>query len=189
MPDHAEQNSPRPGFLRRYVFSLDHKVIGLQYYFLALASVLIAVGLSLLMRLEVAWPGKQFGFLKLIFPNAAASGTISPELYLSMVTMHGTLMVFFVLTVAPQSAFGNYFLPVQIGARDMAFPRLNMLSFWTTLLGLLVLLSAFFAETGVIGPISGWTAYAPLSSVGESAGPGQGLAIELWIVSIALFCL
>lgn len=189
MPDQAIKQEARRGFIRRYVFSLDHKVIGLQYYFLALASVLIAVGLSLLMRLQLAWPGEKFGFLKFIFPHAAANGTISPELYLSIVTMHGTLMVFFVLTVAPQSAFGNYFLPIQIGAEEMAFPVLNMLSFWVTLLALLVLITAFFAESGVIGPISGWTAYAPLSSLGEAAGPGQGTGIILWIASIALFCI
>jgi cytochrome c oxidase subunit 1 len=117
-----------------------------------------------------------------------------------MLTMHGTIMVFFVLTTAPQGGFGNYFLPIQIGAADMAFPVLNMMSFWITFLALLVLLSAFFADSlapllgmtaanNVIGPIGGWTGYAPLSALGESAGPGQGLGVILWVTSIALFCI
>jgi cytochrome c oxidase subunit 1 len=185
----VHHHQPPKSFIRKYIFSLDHKVIGIQYWFLALFSVLIGMGLSVLMRLQLAWPNQKFGFLKTLFPNAAANGTISPELYLSVLTMHGTLMVFFVLTTAPQSGFGNFILPIQIGAADMAFPRLNMLSFWVTFLGLCVLLSAFFAETGVIGPIGGWTGYAPLSAVGEVAGPGQGLGVILWITSIAIFCI
>src|SRR5215212_7728177 len=125
--DHAEHGEagvhrhPAPtGFVRKYVFSVDHKVIGIQYWFLALFSVFIGMFLSLLMRLQLGWPGQQFGFLKVLFPNAAESGAISPEFYLSLVTMHGTMMVFFVLTTAPQGGFGNYFLPIQIGAADMA---------------------------------------------------------------------
>ena len=86
---------------------------------------------------------------------------MTPELYLSLMTMHGTIMVFFVLTTAPQSGFGNYFLPIQIGAEDMAFPVLNMLSFWTTFVALVVMVSAFFVQGGA--PLSGWTAYPPLS--------------------------
>jgi cytochrome c oxidase subunit 1 len=111
---------------------------------------------------------------------------MTPEFYLSMVTMHGTIMVFFVLTTAPQSGFGNYFLPIQIGAHDMAFPVLNMLSFWVTLVSLSVMIAALFVQGGA--PISGWTAYAPLSALGQVAGPGLGLGQTLWIISIALFC-
>ncbi|HXS94534.1 MAG TPA: cbb3-type cytochrome c oxidase subunit I [Candidatus Limnocylindrales bacterium] len=159
--------------LRRRIFSTDHRTIGKQYYFLGLFSVLLGVALSLVMRYHVVRP-------------KALGGAISPELYLSLMTMHGTLMVFFVLTVVPQSAFGNYFLPLQIGAREMAFPRLNMFSFWTTAASLAVLLSAFFVEGGA--PISGWTAYPPLSAVGRIAGPGEGLGQTLWIVSIGIFC-
>lgn len=178
------------GFIRKYVFSLDHKVIGIQYYFLALFSVFVGLGLSILMRLQLAWPGKEFGFLKTILPIAAENGTISPELYLSLVTIHGTIMVFFVLTTAPQGGFGNYFLPIQIGAADMAFPRLNMLSFWITFLALVVLVAGFFLSADqVIGPIGGWTGYAPLSAIGETAGPGQGDGVVFWVASIALFCI
>ena len=197
-PVHGEvHRHPAPtGFIRKYVFSTDHKVIGIQYWCLALFSVFVGMALSLLMRLQLGWPGQEWGFLKTLFPNAAANGTISGELYLSLLTMHGTVMVFFVLTTAPQGGFGNYFLPIQIGAADMAFPVLNMLSFWITFLALLVLISAFFISSivddpnmlNVIGPIGGWTGYAPLSALGDKAGPGQGLGVILWITSIALFC-
>jgi cytochrome c oxidase subunit 1 len=168
----------------------------MQYWFLALFSAFVGMGLSLLMRLQLGWPGQEWEFLKTLFPAAAENGQISPEFYLSLVTMHGTIMVFFVLTTAPQGGFGNYILPIQIGAADMAFPVLNMLSFWVTFLALIVLLSAFWASAfdtqaavGVLGPIGGWTGYAPLSSVGEAAGPGQGTAVVLWVTSIALFCI
>jgi cytochrome c oxidase subunit I len=166
-----------PAFLRRYIFSTDHKVIGLQYFFLALAAVTIAIVLSLLMRLHLVWPAAHLPFI---------GGIMTPEQYLALVTMHGTIMVFFVLTTAPQSAFGNYFLPLQIGAPDMAFPRLNMLSFWLTLIAFLVMLSAFCVPAGA--PISGWTAYPPLSGIPDVTGPGEGLGQTLWIFSILIFC-
>ena len=110
------------GFIRKYIFSLDHKVIGIQYYFLALTAVFVGMLLSVLMRIHMVWPSAAIPFF----------GDIKPETYIMLVTMHGTIMVFFVLTTAPQGGFGNYFLPIQIGAPDMAFPVLNMLSFWTT---------------------------------------------------------
>ncbi len=165
------------GFLRRYVFSTDHKVIGLQYFFLALFSAVFGMLLSLAMRLHLVYPNARIPFLE--------GGMMTPEFYLSLMTMHGTIMVFFVLTTAPQSGFGNFLIPLQIGAEDMAFPRLNMMSFWTTFAGLLVLLSALFVPGGA--PLSGWTAYPPLSAVGQIAGPGQGLGQDLWLTSIALF--
>ena len=164
------------GFIRKYIFSLDHKVIGLQYFFLALTAVWVGMFLSLLMRLHLVWPTASLPLV----------GEIKPEMYLSLLTMHGTIMVFFVLTTAPQGGFGNYFLPIQIGAPDMAFPVLNMLSFWTTFVGFVVILSAFFVSGGA--PLHGWTGYPPLSAV-QSAGPGEGLGADLWITSIAIFCI
>ena len=113
---HDTREAPS-GFVRRYIFSSDHKVVGLQYFFLALAAVTVGIVLSLLMRFHLVWPAAHLPFV--------AGGIMAPEQYLALVTMHGTLMVFFVLTVAPQNAFGNYFLPIQIGAPEMAFPRLN----------------------------------------------------------------
>ena len=172
----AHAHAAPQGFIRKWVFSLDHKVIGLQYYFLALVAVFVGMFLSLLMRIHLIWPT---AVLPLV-------GDIKPENYLSLLTMHGTIMVFFVLTTAPQGGFGNYFLPIQIGAPDMAFPVLNMLSFWTTFLGFLVLIAAFFVAGGA--PLHGWTGYAPLSAL-PSAGPGQALGADLWIISIAIFCI
>ncbi|HLI30832.1 MAG TPA: cbb3-type cytochrome c oxidase subunit I, partial [Terriglobia bacterium] len=178
--------APR-GFLRRYVFSTDHKVIGVQYYLLGLFAVGVGVALSLLMRLHLAWPQVAIPFLADLSPMGAPGGIMTPEYYLSLLTLHGTLMIFFVLTTVPQGAFGNYFLPLQIGAREMAFPRLNMLSFWFTLLSLAVLLSTLFIGDGP--PITGWTAYPPMSAVGSIAGPGEGMGQTLWLISISIFCL
>jgi cytochrome c oxidase subunit I len=181
----AVHEAPK-GFIRRYVFSIDHKVIGIQYFMLALFSVWLGMALSAFMRLRLAWPEEKWPMLQHIFPTGFAGGPMTPEFYLSMLTMHGTIMVFFVLTTAPLSGFGNYFLPIQIGARDMAFPVLNMLSFWITFIALLFMLGALFATGGA--PIAGWTSYAPLSALGQVAGPGLGLGQTLWIISIAIFC-
>jgi cytochrome c oxidase subunit I len=163
------------GFIRKYIFSLDHKVIGIQYFFLALTAVFVGMLLSLLMRIHMIWPAAVIPLI----------GEIKPETYLSLLTMHGTIMVFFVLTTAPQGGFGNYFLPIQIGAPDMAFPVLNMLSFWTTFVGFVVIIAAFFVTGGA--PLHGWTGYPPLSAL-PSAGPGEQLGADLWITSIAIFC-
>jgi len=203
----AVHRHPAPtSFIRKYIFSLDHKVIGIQYIILALAAVLVGMTMSVLMRLNLSWPGTSWSILGTLFPTGAPGGIMNPDFYLSLVTMHGTIMVFFVLTTAPQGGFGNYFLPIQIGAEDMAFPVLNMMSFWVTLLGFLVILSAIFVEGNTtiansalglwlgggsgatVGPIGGWTGYAPLSAVGAPAGPGQGAGMNLWIISIAIFC-
>src|SRR4029077_171088 len=138
--------------------------------------VWVGMILSLLMRIHMIWPNADLPIV----------GHIQPETYLSILTMHGTIMVFFVLTTAPQGGFGNYFLPIQIGAPDMAFPVLNMLSFWTTFVAYIVLLAAFFVTGGA--PLHGWTGYAPLSALTNS-GPGEQLGADLWITSIALFCI
>ena len=175
-----EQRSPittqlaAESLVRRYIFSTDHKIIGLQYFFLSLAAVLIGTLLSLLMRIHLVWPNLTIPFI----------GQIKPETYLQYLTMHGTLMVFFVLSTVPLSGFGNFFLPLQLGVSEMAFPRLNMLGFWITLLALLVLLAAFFVPGGA--SLAGWTQYAPLSAI-PAAGPGQGMGTDLWLSSIGLF--
>lgn len=203
----AVHRHPAPqGFIRKYIFSLDHKVIGIQYIILALAAVLVGMTMSVLMRLRLSWPGTSWSILGTLFPQGAPGGIMNPEFYLSLVTMHGTIMVFFVLTTAPQGGFGNYFLPIQIGAEDMAFPVLNMMSFWVTLVGFIVILLAIIVEGNAtvahalgdvlgissagatVGPIGGWTGYAPLSAVNFVGGPGQGAGMNLWIVSIAIFC-
>src|SRR5574340_1698064 len=171
----AHGHAAPTSFIRKYVFSTDHKVIGMQYYFLALTAVFVGMFLSLLMRIHLVWPTAHLPWF----------GDIKPETYLSLLTMHGTIMVFFVLTTAPQGGFGNYFLPIQIGAPDMAFPILNMMSFWVTFLAFVAIIAAFFVTGGA--PLSGWTNYTPLSAI-PSAGPGEGLGEDLWLISIALFC-
>ncbi len=187
----AVHRHPAPtSFIRKYIFSIDHKVIGIQYIMLALAAVLVGMTMSVLMRLNLSWPGTNWPILGTLFPGGAPNGVMSPEFYLSLVTMHGTIMVFFVLTTAPQGGFGNYFLPIQIGAEDMAFPYLNMLSFWVTFVGFIVILAAIFfsGSESTVGPIGGWTGYPPLSAL-ANAGPGQGMGMDLWIISIAIFCI
>lgn len=174
----SSPNSPSaspPGFVGRYLFTTDHKVIGVQYLFLSLAAALSGAWLSLLMRIHLVWPKAAIPFL----------GEIKPEHYLGYLTIHGTVMVFFVLSTLPQAGFGTYFLPLQLGARKMAFPRLNMMAFWTTLVAFLVLMSVFFVPGGA--SVAGWTQYAPLSVL-ASAGPGQALGTDLWLISIGLFC-
>ena len=168
--------TPSKLLLRRYIFTSDHKMIGIQYFFLSLAAVLVGTWLSLLMRIHLVWP---HGRIPLV-------GEIKPENYLGLLTMHGTLMVFFVLSTVPQNGFGTYFLPLQLGASEMAFPRLNTAGFWTALASFFVLLAAFFVPGGA--SIAGWTQYAPLSAI-RAAGPGQGIGTDLWLVSIGLFCL
>jgi cytochrome c oxidase subunit I len=161
---------------RRHLFTTDHRIIGIQYLILALVSVTIGTLLSLLMRIHLVWPDRIVPF----------HGPILPEDYLALVTIHGTIMLFFVLTTAPQSGFGNLILPAQIGARRMAFPIANAISFWLTALALIILLGSTFVPGG--SAISGWTAYPPFSAV-ASAGPGQGAGMDMWLASIAVFAI
>jgi cytochrome c oxidase subunit I len=163
-------------FVRRWIFSTDHKAIGLQYFFLSLMAVLVGTLLSLLMRIHLVWPHATIPLI----------GQVKPEQYLGYLTIHGTLMVFFVLSTVPQSGFGTYFLPLQIGASETALPRLTAAGFWTTFVSFIVLMIALFAPGGA--SLAGWTQYPPLSAIAAS-GPGQGLGTDLWLISIGLFCL
>jgi len=185
-PSHAAHHAPPTSFIRKHVFSLDHKVIGKQYYGLALAAALVGMFLSWLMRLHLGWTNIAIPGLHLLTKNGAPGDVMTPEFYLQLMTMHATIMVFFVLTTAPFAAFGNFFLPIQVGAEDMPFPRFNMMSFWVTFVGFLVLVSSFFVGNGPT--LGGWTQYAPLSAVGEVGGPGEGTGVVLWALSIAIFC-
>src|SRR5260370_17967598 len=126
--------------------------------------------MSVLMLVNLSWPGTQMKIMETGLPTGVPGGLMSQEFYLSLVTMHGTLMVFFVLTTAPQGGFGNYFLPIQIGAEDMAFPFLNMMSFWVTFVGFIVLLTAIFAEGSQ--PIGAW--FTKLGELAWGGGSGRG---------------
>jgi cytochrome c oxidase subunit I len=173
-------------FISKHVFSLDHKVIGKQYYGMALLAAFFGMFLSWLMRIHLGWTNFAIPGLQLLSKNGAPGNVMTPEFYLQLMTMHATIMVFFVLTTAPFAAFGNYFLPIQVGAEDMPFPHFNMMSFWVTFSGFLVLVSSFFVGTGPT--LGGWTMYAPLSALGEVAGPGEGTGVVLWAIAITLFC-
>jgi cytochrome c oxidase subunit 1 len=153
-----------------------HRTVGFGYLAISTAAVILGSLLSLAMRLHLTWPTWPLPL----------HGQILPEEYLALVTMHGTLMLFFVLTVAPQSGFGNLILPAQIGSNRMAFPRLNAIAMYLTAISLIILVVAFFVPSGA--PIGGWTAYPPLSTT-PLAGPGQGAGMDCWLTSIAVFAI
>jgi cytochrome c oxidase subunit 1 len=176
--------SHESSFWTKYVFSRDHKVIALQYYFLAVAMAIVGGLLAMLIRLQVAGPAETWPRLGKLLPAAMPGGVMRPEFYLSLVTMHGTIMVFFVISLAIIGAFGNYLIPLQVGARDMAFPFLNMLSFWTVVPAAALMLLSFGVEGGAAA--SAWIAYPPLSAV-KAAVPGSGQGQTLWLIAMALF--
>ena len=177
--EHGKQS-----FVSRYIFSFDHKMIGKQYFTLAMTMGFIGGILAVLIRLQLGFPSKPWPFLENLFPVGMASGIMTPEFYVSLFTMHGTIMVFFLLSLLPVSGFGNFLIPLQIGARDMAFPFLNMLSFWTVVPGAIIIIISFFVEGGAAA--SGWTAYPPLSAI-RSAIPGSDLGQTLWLVGMIFF--
>src|SRR5689334_24941033 len=172
------------GFWRKYVFSTDHKIIGIQYLITAMAMAVVGGMLSMLMRYQLAWPTMVSPNLAKLMPSNFAGGIMAPEFYISLVTMHGTIMVFFLFTAVLTGGFGNFLIPLQIGARDMAFPFLNALSYWIFLASCIVIFGALFVTGG--GPLGGWTSYAPLSAV-PAFGPGQDFGVTMWIIAIALF--
>jgi len=174
----------KQGFVSRYIFSFDHKMIGKQYFTLAMSMGFIGGILAVLIRLQLGFPSQPWPFLENLFPVGMASGIMTPEFYVSLFTMHGTIMVFFLLSLLPVSGFGNFLIPLQIGARDMAFPFLNMLSFWTVVPGAIIIIISFFVEGGAAA--SGWTAYPPLSGI-RSAIPGSGAGQTLWLVGMIFF--
>jgi cytochrome c oxidase subunit 1 len=162
-------------FWRKYVFSLDHKVIGIQYMCYSLAMLVVGGLLAMLVRWQLAFPGRPLPFMGKIAPAGMPGGIMLPEFYNSLFTMHATIMIFFAIMPLLIGAFGNYVVPLQIGARDMAFPRLNMMSFWTAVPGGILIIASFFVEGGAAQ--SGWTSYAPLSAI-------QPRGQTLWLFSL-----
>lgn len=171
-------------FWRRYIFSTDHKTIGKQYLVTAAFMLLFAIGWSVLIRVQLAWPEATLPMLSRLFPNWYESGVLLPDRYLSMVTMHGTIMVFFVISFALLGGFGNFIIPLHVGARDMAYPFLNMLSYWVAVPASLLMIASVFAPEGPAA--AGWTSYPPLSALSEAI-PGSGLGQTLWLLAMALF--
>jgi cytochrome c oxidase subunit 1 len=169
-------------FLRKYVFSMDHKVIGKQFLFSSLFFFVVGGLLALLMRTQLAWPWQEIPVLGPLLYGSSGN-ILSPEGYPALVTMHGTIMIFFFIIPVLSGAFGNFLIPLMIGAEDMAFPRINMLSYWVMVPAFIVMLAGFFVEGGTAA--GGWTSYAPLSALPEMA-PGSGTGQTLWIISLLL---
>ncbi len=180
----AGHAAPELGFVRQYIFSTDHKVIGIQYIITGLVMALFGAVLAGLIRLQLGWPEQTWPLLERLLPTGYMGGVMTPEFYLAVVTMHGTIMVFFFVSLVLVSGFGNYLVPLQVGARDMAFPFLNMLSYWVAFLSAVVLIGSFFVAGGAAA--AGWTAYPPLSAI-AAAVPGSHMGQTLWILSMALF--
>ena len=181
---HTNDHHHKESFISKYVFSMDHKMISKQFLITGIIMGIVGMGMSLLFRLQLAWPDEQFGLLEMLLGKWAVDGKLDPNFYMGLVTIHGTIMVFYVLTAGLSGTFSNLLIPLQLGARDMASPFMNMLSYWFFFLSSVVLLISVGVETG---PASGgWTVYPPLSAL-EKAMPGSGLGMTLWLVAIALF--
>ncbi|MCB0734985.1 MAG: cbb3-type cytochrome c oxidase subunit I, partial [Bacteroidetes bacterium] len=164
---------------------MDHKMISKQFLITGIIMGVVGVAMSILFRLQLAWPDSHFPILNWLFGDKwAPEGRLDSGFYMGLVTIHGTIMVFYVLTAGLSGTFSNLLIPLQVGARDMASPFMNMLSYWFFFLSSVVLMSSMFVETG---PASGgWTVYPPLSAVAE-AMPGSGLGMTLWLTAIILF--
>jgi cytochrome c oxidase subunit 1 len=180
---HAAHEEHALPWWRRYIFSMDHKVIGIQYLFTSLFMAVIGGFLAMLIRMQLGFPTAKFYWAQWLFPGGFTNNQIKPDFYLAVVTMHGTIMIFFVLTTALSGGFGNFLIPLQIGARDMAFPFLNMLSYWLYPPAIVVLLASFFVTGGAAS--AGWTAYPPLSAL-RNAVPGSQMGQTLWLVALAI---
>ena len=172
------------GFISKYVFSMDHKTIAKQFLITGILWAIVGAFFSVLFRLQLGFPDATFPWLESILGHWAKGGRISPEAYYALVTMHGTILVFFVLTAGLSGTFSNLLIPLQVGARDMASPFMNMLSYWFFFMASVVMMSSLFVQTG---PASGgWTSYPPLSALGD-ASIGSKIGMDLWLTSMALF--
>jgi cytochrome c oxidase subunit 1 len=182
--DHGHGHHHKESFLTKYVFSQDHKMIAKQFLITGIIMGFIGGFMSLFFRLQLAYPDTPLPFLEGILGKWAKGGTLDPSFYMSLVTLHGTIMVFFVLTAGLSGTFSNLLIPYQIGARDMASPLLNMLSYWFFFMSSVIMVYSIFIESGPAG--AGWTIYPPLSALPQSM-PGSGLGMTLWLVSMTLF--
>ncbi|HSR42926.1 MAG TPA: cbb3-type cytochrome c oxidase subunit I, partial [Longimicrobiales bacterium] len=169
-------------FLRKYIFSTDHKVIAKQFMIVSLVFLLVGGILAAMMRWQLAYPSQPMPGGGVLPETMAPSGILLPEFYNSLVTMHGTIMIFFAIMPLLVGLFGNLLIPLQVGAPDMAFPRLNMASFWLAVPAGILMLASFLVEGGAAG--AGWTSYAPLSASGEYTGVYLGQ--QLWLVSLTV---
>ncbi|OMP78797.1 MULTISPECIES: cbb3-type cytochrome c oxidase subunit I [unclassified Chitinophaga] len=181
---HDDHEHHEGGFISKYVFSLDHKTIAKQFLITGIIWAIIGAFFSVLFRLQLGFPDATFPWMESILGKWAKGGRITDEAYYALVTMHGTILVFFVLTAGLSGTFSNLLIPLQVGARDMASPLMNMMSYWFFFLASMVMMSSLFVQTG---PASGgWTAYPPLSALGD-ASIGSKIGMDLWLSAMALF--
>jgi cytochrome c oxidase subunit 1 len=183
--DHGAHGHHEESFVSKYIFSQDHKMISKQFLLTAVFMGIVAMLLSILFRIQIAWPGESSDFLSFFLGETwAPDGIMKEDIYLGLVTIHGTIMVFFLLTGGLSGTFSNLLIPLQIGARDMASGFLNMLSYWFFFLSSIIMLVSLFIETGPAS--AGWTIYPPLSALPQAMG-GSGLGMTLWLVSMTIF--
>lgn len=182
---HAAHGHPKQSFISHYIFSLDHKMIGRQFLFQGLLMILVGGMLAMLVRWQLAWPETPvpgLGFISepYIYPGEKGGGIIPPQTYNALFTMHATIMIFFVVMPIMVGTFGNFLIPLMIGAGDMAFPKLNMFSFWVSFVSGIIMLASFFVAGGPAG--GGWTSYATLSA--RTQYTGVGLGQDLWVIAL-----
>jgi cytochrome c oxidase subunit 1 len=182
---HDDHHHHEENFISKYIFSQDHKMIGKQFLMTAVFMGLVAMILSILFRIQLAWPGESSDFLSFFLGEKwAPNGVLKEDMYLGLVTIHGTIMVFFLLTGGLSGTFSNMLIPLQLGARDMASGFLNMLSYWFFFLSSLLMLVSLFVESGPA--MAGWTIYPPLSALPQAVS-GSGLGMTLWLFSMTIF--
>jgi cytochrome c oxidase subunit 1 len=182
--DHHDHGHHKESLITKYIFSQDHKMIAKQFLVTGIIMAVIAMFLSILFRIQLAWPDKNFPFLETFLGKWAEGGRIKSDFYLALVTIHGTIMVFFVLTAGLSGTFSNLLIPLQLGARDMASPFLNMLSYWFFFTACVIMMGSFFVQTGPAS--AGWTVYPPLSALPKAIS-GSGTGMTLWLISMVLF--
>jgi len=182
---HHEHDHHEESFVSKYIFSMDHKMIGKQFLMTAIFMGLVAMMLSVFFRIQLAWPGEPSDFLNVFLGDRwAPDGILNQDMYLGIVTIHGTIMVFFVLTGGLSGTFSNLLIPLQLGARDMASGLLNMFSYWLFATSSIIMLVSLFIETGPA--MAGWTIYPPLSALPQSIS-GSGMGMTLWLTSMTIF--
>ncbi|XOV65946.1 MAG: cbb3-type cytochrome c oxidase subunit I [Fluviicola sp.] len=182
---HDDHGHHEESFVSKYIFSQDHKMIGKQFLMTAVFMGVVAMLLSILFRIQLAWPGEESEFLSFFLGDQwAPNGVLSEDMYLGLVTIHGTIMVFFLLTGGLSGTFSNLLIPLQVGARDMASGFLNMLSYWFFFISSVLMFVSLFVETGPA--MAGWTIYPPLSAL-PTAVQGSGMGMTLWLFSMSIF--
>jgi len=183
--DNHDNHHHEETFISKYVFSMDHKMISKQFLVTAIIMAVVGMMMSTMFRLQLAYPGESFAILNFLLGDRwAPNGVLDPDMYLGLITIHGTIMVFMVLTGGLSGTFSNLLIPLQVGARDMASGFLNMLSYWFFFVSSVVMLASCYVESGPAS--SGWTVYPPLSAL-EKAISGSGMGMTMWLISMSLF--